>query len=104
MQFCTTLQLSPLQLSENSYHELLQEPDTNQFCLSVYPTTYGCLVFVPDKNPTYNLPDGTDPTDNLPDDIAEVLAFARANNCTWILFDSDEEPNEDLIPVYEHKG
>lgn len=93
MQFCTTLQLSPLQLSENSYHELLQEPDTNQFCLSVYPTTYGCLVFVPDKNPT----------DNLPDDIAEVLAFARANSCTWILFDSDEEPNEALIPIYEHR-
>ena len=41
--------------------------------------------------------------DEIPADLAECLAFARARGCSWLMFDCDAEQVPGL-PVYDWEG
>lgn len=37
---------------------------------------------------------------DIPDDLAECFALARANRCDWVMFDGDTSPLS-ILPVYD---
>lgn len=62
----------------------------------VTPTHYGCWMWVPDE-PT--LPDNR-PEGGWDQRLLKILVYARELGCNWILFDADDEEDEEL-PVFE---
>lgn len=56
---------------------------------------YGWFIFVP-----YFTELEAEDVDKIPQDLLLVLAYAKANQCNWVMFDRDVDPIH-ALPVYE---
>lgn len=83
------LVLSTAHLTQLQRGGLDQVPaDTGDFGgATVYPTTYGCFMWVPD-DPV----DSAESTvDGVPDNLLEAQKRARVLDCDYVMFDRDAE-------------
>lgn len=82
------LELSTSHLTKDTAERM----DNGHYCICRYD--YGALVYVdPWQVAHYK-------TTSWPKDLIVCIEYALLLNCDYILFDSDEEPIEDL-PTYE---
>ncbi len=64
----------------------------------LYPNPYGAFCWVPDEADFGEIDEET-----VPQDLIDVLRFARKESCDWIKFDCDGTEYDEL-PKYEHEG
>ena len=80
--------LSTGHLSETTARMLDNTP-VSDWPVTGYTGTYGWVI-----SANY-----LDFTKNAPEDLVEAIFYARSKECSYILFDRDEEPTPDL-PYY----
>lgn len=88
MEISNMLTLSITHIPESVAKALENEPESNQFGLSVYPFAYGFWICVPHEIPPM-----------IPESVAACLSLAKENDCQWLCFDCDTEPL-DTLPVF----
>lgn len=95
MEIGTIITLSTIHLKETTTN-LLQNP--NNIPLPVYPTPYGCFLFI------NNIDAATEEyLEANWSDLLTCITFAARHNGNWIQFDRDAKPHAEL-PIYTWKG
>lgn len=82
---CSTAHLSPASRGYLEHRSACSEE-------LIARTPYGCFLWA-----------GDDPADEVPADLAAIMAHARALDADYILFDRDA-PENDALPVFDWPG
>lgn len=89
------LTLSTCHITEETNNRMLDlspEEILDLFPIIVYPKDgYGYFVVVPFEN--------EENSRRVPQDLKDIIKFAKANSCEWVMLDSDGLANE-YLPSY----
>lgn len=84
-----TLPIEPLLAISTAHVDQVTLENITEYVVA-YPNEYGAFIYVPP--PPYR--------EDCPADLAEILAFARKHNITWIKLDGGAS-EIDQLPTYE---
>lgn len=83
------LTLSTAHITPETATALDNEPNTNQFGLSVYAKAdYGWFIYI---GSTID-----EAFDHLPEDLKACIAFTKEQDCEWLCLDADGEEVDEL--------